>query len=238
MTQARARGPKYQARRQDIVDTAARLFARNGYAETGIAEIGEAVDLARGALYYYIGSKEALLAEIHDRVLDPLLERSKLIMKLNASPAVKVRLISEVLLAQIIERQDHVWVFLHEYRALTGQPRKTFRAKREQFEQHLADLFAEGTVEGAFAIADLETTTLAFLGMHNYTYQWIRSRKTTPEALSEFYCSLFFRGILAGPEAPYKATELDEARMALAGLSGAPAQASPAVRPRRRDARR
>jgi len=112
MTQARARGPKYQARRQDIVDTAARLFARNGYAETGIAEIGEAVDLARGALYYYIGSKEALLAEIHDRVLDPLLERSKLIMKLNASPAVKVRLISEVLLAQIIERQDHVWVFL------------------------------------------------------------------------------------------------------------------------------
>jgi len=196
MTQARARGPKYQARRQDIVDTAARLFARNGYAETGIAEIGEAVDLARGALYYYIGSKEALLAEIHDRVLDPLLERSKLIMKLNASPAVKVRLISEVLLAQIIERQDHVWVFLHEFPALTGEWAEQFRRRRREYEQRVEVIFRAGIEAGEFRDLDPRLATFAWLGMHNYTYLWLRANgRLSPHEVAASFSDIFIRGV-------------------------------------------
>jgi AcrR family transcriptional regulator len=61
------RGAKWQLRREAIIDTSARLFASRGYHATGISELCQANELGKGALYHYIGSKEELLAAIHDR---------------------------------------------------------------------------------------------------------------------------------------------------------------------------
>lgn len=192
----RANKEQFVSRRDEIVDLAATLFAKNGYAATGIREIGEAADLARGALYYYIESKESLLNEIHNRVLDPLLQSTKEIMDSEGTTKDKIRMISEVLLRQVIERHDHVWVFLHEYPSLTGERRDTFRRKRAEFERALMMLFSAGIADGEFEISDLRLTMMAFLGMHNYTYQWIgRTPKVDTVALSRLYCDIFFRGI-------------------------------------------
>jgi TetR/AcrR family transcriptional regulator, cholesterol catabolism regulator len=186
------------ARRAEIVDIAATLFAKRGYAETGIAEIGDTVGLARGALYYYIGSKESLLAEIHDRVLVPLLEETHRIVDLEESPEARLRRVSLVLLEQIIERRDHVWVFLHEYRALTGARRDKFRAQRREFEALLAQLFREGVEDGTLMVDDEYSTVIGFLGLHNYTYQVVRSNpKLQAGELSQVYCDIFFNGISA-----------------------------------------
>ena len=51
-------GPKWQARRQSIIDTSASVFAQRGYHATGIMELCAANDLGKGALYHYIVSKE------------------------------------------------------------------------------------------------------------------------------------------------------------------------------------
>jgi TetR/AcrR family transcriptional regulator, cholesterol catabolism regulator len=199
----RASSAQFAARRNEIVDLAAHLFAKNGYAATGIREIGDAAELARGALYYYIDSKESLLGEIHNRVMDPLLEQAQSIASLRVSATSRIRLVSEVLMRQIIDHQDHVWVFLHEYRSLTGDRRDTFRKKRAEFEALLMQLFTQGVDNGEFAIDDIRGTMLAFLGMHNYTYQWIHGELLPdPVALSELYCSIFFHGVLRDPHAP------------------------------------
>jgi hypothetical protein len=60
----RVANSQFASRRDEIVDLAAHPFATKGYAATGIRDIGEAAQLARGALYYYIESKESLLGEI------------------------------------------------------------------------------------------------------------------------------------------------------------------------------
>jgi len=183
-------------RRGEIVDIAAALFASKGYDATGIREIGESARLARGALYYYIGSKESLLEEIHNRVMDPLLAEAGDIAALEASAAARLRLVSEVLLQQIIHHHDHVWVFLHEYRSLTGDRRETFRRKRVEFQNIVLNLFAAGVADGEFVIEDLETAMLAFVGMHNYTYQWVRRKPgVDAETLSRRYSDIFFDGI-------------------------------------------
>jgi hypothetical protein len=57
-------------------------------------------------------------------------------------------------------------------------------------------LLYEGVVDGEFEIADVRTTMLAFLGMHEYTYQWIRpSMHIDPKDLSKIYCDIFVSGI-------------------------------------------
>src|SRR3546814_8649418 len=68
-----ARSEKWTARREAIVDTSAQVFARQGYHATGIVELCDANGLGKGAFYHYIGSKEELLAAIHDRVMDEVM---------------------------------------------------------------------------------------------------------------------------------------------------------------------
>ena len=58
------RSAKAVARREVIIDTSARVFARRGYHATGIAELCTVNGLGKGAFYHYIGSKEELLAAI------------------------------------------------------------------------------------------------------------------------------------------------------------------------------
>jgi len=193
-----ARSERFEARRESIIDLAAGLFARNGYASTGVADLGEHVGLERGALYYYIGSKEQLLADIHDRVMTPLLRDSEAIHALSGSPLARLRLLSESLLEQVIGRRDHVWVFLHEYRALTGSRRTRFRQQRETFEGYIRALIAQAVKEGVLRSTDTELAVLSFLGMHNYTYQWTATKPgITPNRLSRYYCGVFFTGLAA-----------------------------------------
>jgi AcrR family transcriptional regulator len=222
----RGKTERYYRMREQVVDVAVELFSKNGYAGTGVADIGEAAGLARGALYYYIQSKEALLAEIHDRVMDPLLTEAAAIGELDLSFHARLRLLSESLLWQIVNRQDHVWVFLHEYRQMQGEFRELFREKRQRFEANIRNALAEGQRQGILQahIQDLDLATLAFLNLHNYTYQWVATRKDLQvEELSRLYCEIFFNGVRAEPVDQAAAQpELSHGRSVLRALRGGP----------------
>jgi len=82
MARPSGHGTGFETRRQEIIDTAAALFARRGYAGTASRRSARQSDSAR-ALYYYIGSKENLLVGIQGRVLRPLLRSARRFDKLG-----------------------------------------------------------------------------------------------------------------------------------------------------------
>src|SRR5213082_2730083 len=104
------RSPKWQARREAIIDTSAQVFARQGYHATGIAELCVANDLGKGALYHYIGSKEELLAAIHDRVMDEVMLGADRVADAGGSPPAQLAMLGDELLDVIYRYPDHVWV--------------------------------------------------------------------------------------------------------------------------------
>jgi len=188
-------GPDYEVRRQKIIDTAAELFARQGYAATSVNDLGRAVGLAKGALYYYIGSKENLLIEIQGRVMTPLLSRARQIAALDADPLVRMRLLSESLLTIIFRRLDHIWVYEHDYRNLTGDALKTLLAQRAEFERLVTGLLTEAVAQGRFRAVPPRLATLQFLNLHNHTYQWVKPEGRWDAAqLSREYCDTLLRG--------------------------------------------
>lgn len=188
-------GPGYEIRRQAIIDIAADVFAKNGYAATGIAEISKATGLAKGALYYYIGSKEKLLVEIQARVLTPLLESAHEILALDEDPVLRLRLLSETLLDVILRRLDHVWVYEHDYRHLHGANKARLMSQRREFEKIVQDLLVAAMRSGAFRQMNPRLAVLQFLNMHNHTYQWVRpSGRWDAQFLSREYCATLFSG--------------------------------------------
>ncbi|MEV8544104.1 TetR/AcrR family transcriptional regulator [Streptomyces sp. NPDC051572] len=208
MSRPPGHGPGFEARRRKIIDTAASLFARHGYAATSINDLGRAVGLARGALYYYIGSKETVLIEIQSRVLGPLLARAKEIAALDEAPLLRLRLLSESLLTTIFRRLDHIWVYEHDYRNLTGDCLHTLLAQRAEFEGLVRGLFTEAARQGACRTMPPRLATLQFLNLHNHTYQWVKpDGEWNPAQLSREYCDTLLRGFGA-PDADL--TDMEE----------------------------
>lgn len=196
---ARPAGSKdrYDGRREEIIDQAAALFAVKGYAATGVTELGEAVGLARGALYYYIQSKEHLLVAIQDRVLGPLLAEVTRIAGMDALPVVRLRLLSEALLSIIVTRTDHIRVYEHDYPHLTGANLKRVLDQRRQFEGLVQSLLEEAIADGTLRDMDPRLAALQFLNLHNHTYQWARTavRHWTVQELSREYCLTLLHGM-------------------------------------------
>jgi AcrR family transcriptional regulator len=188
---------RYDDRREEIIDRAAELFAVKGYAATGVHELGEAVGLGRGALYYYIQSKEHLLVAIQDRVLAPLLADGRRIADLGAPPLVRLRLLSEALLGLILTRREHIRVYEHDYPHLTGDNLVRVLEQRRQFEALVQGLIEEAITEGSLREMDPRLAALQFLNLHNHTYQWARTavRHWSVPELSREYCRTLLHGM-------------------------------------------
>lgn len=201
-------GPGFEQRRQEIIDEAARLFGERGYAATGVSDLCSAVRLGKGALYYYIGSKEKLLVAIQNRVLEPLLLSTGRIARLDVSAMVRLRMLSENLLSVILSHLPHIWVYEHDYRHLTGDNRAQVVQQRRQFESMVRSLLQEAMKAGDIAEADPRLATLQFLNLHNHTYQWARASQ--PWSASEL-STAYFRTLMLGFGAKASAVEQAEA---------------------------
>lgn len=190
------RNPKWELRRQAIVDTSAGLFARQGYHATGITELCTANDLGRGALYHYIGSKEELLAAIHDRVMDEVMAGADRVAETGGSPPDQLEQLGEELLDVIHRYPDHVWVFLHEFPALTGDRADQFRVRRREYEGRIEAVLRAGVKSGQFRKIDPWLTARAWLGMHNYTYLWLRpGGRLSARSVARPFSEIFMKGI-------------------------------------------
>jgi AcrR family transcriptional regulator len=197
-TSERRRRSNWQARRDEIIDTSARVFARRGYHATSMTELCAANGLGKGALYHYIGSKEELLVAIHDRVMDEVMLGADRVAQAGGTPSEQLARLGEELLDVIHRYPDHVWVFLHEFPALTGERAERFRRRRREYERRVEDVLRAGVAAGEFRDIDPWVTARAWLGMHNYTYLWLRpGGRLSARDVAKPFAEIFLRGIAA-----------------------------------------
>jgi AcrR family transcriptional regulator len=179
---------RYDRRHQEVVGTAAALFARRGFQATTMDELSEATGLRSGGLYHYIGSKQRLLFEIFGQLIDPLLERAAEIEGAGAEPEAQLRALVRAWVAHIEGHLDHMSVFAQERHAIEHEPEwEQVRASRDAFEAILARRLA------AVGLTD-RLTLFALLGMVNHTATWLRpGGRLTAEQIADGYCDMLLR---------------------------------------------
>ena len=190
---------RYDARRREVVATAARLFAERGYDGTSMSELTAATGLAAGGLYHYIEGKDDLLIAICDELLEPLLERAQEIVASSAPPVEQLRDLVTAWVAHVVEHRHHMLVFTQERQAIEHERRwRRVRSQRRAFEQILDDVLARGEADGSMTFADRRLSLLALLGMVNYTPQWVRpGGRLSPAEIADGYCAM----VLGAPSA-------------------------------------
>jgi AcrR family transcriptional regulator len=181
------------------VRRAAKVFAERGYDQTTIQELAEAIGLAAGGLYHYIGSKEQLLGHICDQLMDPLLDRTReLLGEAHAAPTERLRRLVRLWVTHVVEHRDHMLVFQQERHVIERGPQwRDVRASRKHFERLLEDVLVQVHAVGRLKLRDDRLALSALLGMVNHTAQWYRSRgRLSPERIADGYVDL-----LIGPDA-------------------------------------
>lgn len=187
---------RFDARRREVVATAAELFAEGGYDGTSISELTAATGLAAGGLYHYIEGKDDLLIAICDELLDPLLERAQEIVATGSGAVEQLRELVAAWVAHVVAHRHHMLVFTQERQAIEREPRwRRVRSQRKAFEQILDDVLARGEADGSMSFADRRLSLLALLGMVNYTPQWVRpGGRLSADKIAEGYCAMVLGG--------------------------------------------
>ena len=186
-----ALGERYDRRRQETVDAAARVFAEQGYDQTSMQLLASELGLAAGSLYHYFAGKEDLLDAICDELMHPLLEEAGALADDDLAPDEHLRALVRLWVANVVEHRDHMLVFQQERHVVErGERWKRARADRKRFERLVEDVL--GRVEAAGTQrADGRLALSALLGMVNHTAQWYRPRgRLSPEAIADGYVAL------------------------------------------------
>jgi AcrR family transcriptional regulator len=68
-TAAERREARAEARREEILDAAQRIFATKGYNETGIADIAAELGIGHGTFYRYFENKQDIAMQVLDRAI-------------------------------------------------------------------------------------------------------------------------------------------------------------------------
>ena len=107
-------------------------------------------------------------------------------------------MLGDELLDVIHRYPDHVWVFLHEFPALTVERAEKFRRRRREYERRVEGVLEAGMKSGAFRHVDASLTAKAWLGMHNYTYLWLKpGGRLSARNVAKPFADIFIGGIAA-----------------------------------------
>ena len=163
----------------------------------GITELCAANDLGKGALYHYIGSKEELLAAIHDRVMDEVMLGADRVAEAGGSPSAAAGHAR-----RRAARRDPPLP-----RPRLGLParvpgahrragRAVPRAARASTSSGSRRSCGPASSPASSATLDPWLTALAWLGMHNYTYLWLKpGGRLSARDVAKPFAEIFIRGI-------------------------------------------
>src|ERR1700742_3133048 len=111
---ARRASPK--RREREIIATAAQIFRKNGYANTSVQDVADAVGILKGSLYYYIDSKEDLLyrvlLEVHE---DAHLWLTEIAEMAGATALEKISAYVRRHIEYNVRNMNKVAVYYHDY---------------------------------------------------------------------------------------------------------------------------
>ncbi|MEC9225958.1 MAG: TetR/AcrR family transcriptional regulator [Pseudomonadota bacterium] len=170
----RRRATSYDTKLGHIRDTAAGLFARDGFTRTSMAELAGACGVSKALLYHYFDSKEALLFDILRAYLADLEAAVTIAPRAAASPRDHLRDLIRALLRQYREAGNTHKLLTFELAVLADDRQAELRgAERRIMARFDAALAAAAADAGRRVPLDGPRAMMLF-GTLNWTYTWFR----------------------------------------------------------------
>ena len=139
------------ARREEILASAAELFASKGIKATTVREIGDAVGVQSGSLYYHFDSKDTMAREILVDFLTAIQDRYAKALAETRDAADALRQLILVSLQLTREKPHATTIYQNELAYLREDPRfREVQAASADVRRAWLDVIERGVAEGTF----------------------------------------------------------------------------------------
>jgi AcrR family transcriptional regulator len=192
----------WERRREEILDAAAVMFARHGYAGTDTQLLVDKLGVGKGTLYRYFRSKEELFLATVDRAMHIARRAVDDGIQNIEDPLDRIAQAIRVYLGFFAEHADYVELFMQERAQFKDRKKPTYFEHREaNVEQWLAmyrSLITQGRVRNMSVerITDVMSDLLYGTMFTNY----FTGRQKPFEAQAEDILDIVFHGILSDAE--------------------------------------
>lgn len=195
--------PRKDLIRESLLDKAAELFVRRGYANTRIQDIAEEMGLARSSLYHYFKSKDEVLQALTEEIAAQSVERLEA-LRANRQLTPVERLHQAILGSVSSKLHGGVrFRMLDRIEAeLPEEIRTAFKIARRRVLELTTEIVESGIQSGHFRPVDAKITAFSILGMSNWTAWWYSpGGGHSPEQIAQTMTDLILGGLL-NEEAP------------------------------------
>ena len=187
-------------KREAILRAAIRVFARNGYFNSKVADIAHEAGVADGTVYLYFKSKEEILHSIFDTSMAKAIAEAHQLIKGVTDPREKLRRVATMHLARLGANRDLAIVFQVELRGSTKFMEEFSAAGFAEYLSLIRTTFEEGQRAGVFR-KNMNAKVVAkilFGALDEMATNWIISKRRYQLApMAELVMDAFLNGVSA-----------------------------------------
>jgi len=195
-----------------ILDAAADAFMRQGFADTTVDEIADAVGATKGLIYYHYRSKFDIFLAVYEQGMQQVRER---VEPFATGPGVGRERLESMAVAHVVNLMHdpsyhyvvHQGVRDQESTALKVRQRDALIALNElrrDYELLFRSVVAEGVADGSLRQIDVNLTTRVLLSSLNAVDVWYRKSANQADddiaTLARAVVDLVIRGVAASTE--------------------------------------
>lgn len=184
------------AKKQQILEAAARVFRQKGYDRATLRDIANEAGLLPGSLYYHIRSKEDLPRQVVEQPLRELYGQLEDLVVAEAPAAAKLACALAMHLRAFDTHYPSLFVYLQNLLQVDAM-RRPLHKQAKRYEECWQQLLVQGIQRGEFPPdLDVKIAVFAILGMCNWMHRWYRQDgRLSIEAIIQQYTRLVLHGM-------------------------------------------
>lgn len=187
-------------KREAILRSSIKVFARNGYFNSKVADIATAAGIADGTVYLYFKSKDEILHSIFDRAMAEFITEGKKELAVMEKPTERLARIAELHLEKLGADRDLAIVFQVELRGSTKFMQEFSAAGFSEYLDIIRHTIELGQAAGDFRadINPIVAAKILYGALDEMVTNWVLSSKSYLLApMAGEVLKVFFGGVSA-----------------------------------------
>ncbi len=192
----RIRSDDYETKAQAIMDSAAAIFAKEGYPAAKMQDVAKACGATKSMLYHYYPTKDDLLFAMLQEHLQRLITAMEEALASKASTRERLQMMVEAYTQKSNQSRRRHMVAMNDVKFLPKATQTPLINLQRQLTELVTRLLRELNPDLPDEV--YKPYTMMLLGMLNWTDFWYKpSGEVKPQALCDRLSRLFLKGFLA-----------------------------------------
>jgi AcrR family transcriptional regulator len=187
---------KKQAYVQDeIIASAANLFAKRGFRAVTIDDIASALGYTKSVVYYYFKNKNQVLWDIFNRIHNQWWADMQGIVDQKLPPDQQLAEMIRRHALNVMDKAAWPAIYFRDQSELTEAQRKTVTERKRDFDRLFREAYKRGVDAGIFKDIPNHVVVSGIVGMCNFTHAWFKAGgPLTPAQIADHYVDIILDG--------------------------------------------